>query len=325
MNKKLITAGMNYYFSLCKKAPTFANIFYTRRCNLKCDFCNVYQKVSNKELTLEEWKECSDSLYDLGNRYISIVGGEPLLRKDVTKFIKHISKKNIITSLVTNAILLDEKKINELIDAGLLNIGISTQSLIPNKKEKGQNKELFNLLLKYKKDIEITALTTITNKNYREVPEIARFIIKKGFRFAPNIVASGENFWFRNFCPELQFHTKEEQEGLKKTINKLIEIKKQTNKITYSEYYLKSLHKYAINPNFKWNCKAGKDYIAINEDGCVMFCQDLKPTNIFYKDLKKHYPLKQKLCKNCVWPCYYDESYKKSHKLKFLKDAICAV
>ena len=329
MNKKLILSASQYGISLLKAkikpTITFTNLFYTRRCNLSCSYCTAYKKASKKELSLKEWKDCSDILYKLGNRSISMVGGEPLIREDVIEFIKYISKKKIISSLITNAILLNNNKIKELEKAGLINLGISTQSLIPNKKEKCQNPELFDLLIKHKKNLEASALTTITNKNYKEVPEIAKFVIKKGLRFAPNMITSGKNFWFRNYCPELQFTTKEQKEGLKKTIKELIKIKKETKKIIYSEHYLKSLYLYAINPDFKWYCDAGKNYLSINDDGYVMYCQDLEPTKINYKDLDKYYPLKQNNCKNCVWPCYYDESYRIKHPIKFFKENLSEI
>ena len=49
-----------------------------------------------------------------------------------------------------------------------------------------------------------------------------------------------------------------------------------------------------------------------------MQCQDLAPTKIHYRELKQNYPLKKPDCNNCMWPCYYEETYKRKHFLKYV-------
>lgn len=316
MNPKLAKAGMNYLSSILKSKfkpiPLFVNLFYTRRCNLRCDFCSTIKRPAKVELTLDEWKECSDILYDLGNRYISITGGEPLVRKDLPDFIKHLSKKSRLHSIVTNGTLLTEDKLKELAEAGLMHLGLSTQSLTQG--IKSQKKEFFDLLLEYKKkyNFEISALITLTNENFKEVPEIVNYLATKGINVAPNIVTSGQGeWWFRNYCPDLLFDPFDLRE-LKQVIHTLTKSKN----ITYSKKYLNDLYNYAKG-NFSWNCEAGSYYFSINDDGFIMPCQDLAPTNIFYKDLKQNYPFTKPNCNDCIWPCYYEETYKRKHLLNY--------
>jgi radical SAM protein with 4Fe4S-binding SPASM domain len=45
--------------------------------------------------------------------------GEPLIAKDLTKMIRYASDRGVTTHVSTNAVLLDEKMCNDLIDAGL--------------------------------------------------------------------------------------------------------------------------------------------------------------------------------------------------------------
>ena len=325
MNYRISRAGIAYVSSIFKSkfkpVPLFANLFITRRCNLKCSFCGVIKHQSPKELSLEEWKECSDILYSMGNRLISITGGEPLLRPDIADFIKHLSKKPVLSSMITNGTLLTEDKLKEIAKAGIMNIGLSTQSLIPDSQIKAQRTELFDLLLEYKKKygIEISALITITNENYKEVPQMAKYLSDHGIRISPNMVTSGkEDFWrFRNDASHLLFDNKTLPE-LIKTIKYLIALKRK-GKITYSEDYLWKLIQQSRG-DYWWPCEAGKSYLSINSDGKVMVCQDLPPTNIHYRDLNKNYPLKTPSCSGCLWPCYYEEHYKKNNTLKYMRD-----
>ncbi|MCK4669659.1 MAG: radical SAM protein [Nanoarchaeota archaeon] len=327
MRYSIARAGVSYVTSILKTkikpVPISANLFYTRLCNLKCDYCGVIKKMPNKELSLEEWKECSDVLYSLGNRFISITGGEPLIRRDLPDFIKYLSKKPRLISLVTNGTLLTEEKLKEIAKAGVMSIGLSTQSFIPGAHVKSQRTELFDLLLEYQKKykFEISALITITKKNYKEVPHIVKYLSSLGVRISPNMVTSGKEdyWWFRGNCSHLQFDTKS-LPGLIKVIKYLVALKRK-GKITYSEDYLWKLIQQSRG-DYWWPCEVGKTYLSINSDGKIMPCQDLPPSNIHYRDLKKHYPLKAPQCSGCLWPCYYDEQFKKDHFFKYIRELI---
>lgn len=319
MNKNIVVGGANYFGSLIKArirpTPLFVNLFYTRRCNLRCSFCSAIKHHAKKELTLKEWKECADILYEMGNRYISISGGEPLLRDDLTDFIHHLSKKSRLHSVVTNGTLLTENKLKELSQAGLMHLGLSTQSLMPGKHVKSQNTDLFDLILKYKNryHFELSALVTITKDNVEEVPNIVEYLASKKINVAPNIVTSGKgNWWFRSNCPELLFD-KSTMPKLKKTIKKI----KTAKNILYSSQYLDSLVSYASGDR-PLKCEAGKYYLSINDDGFVMPCQDLPPSAIHYRNLQTNYPLPNPKCDGCMWPCYYEENHNRTHPLDFL-------
>ncbi|KKT74725.1 MAG: Radical SAM domain protein [Microgenomates group bacterium GW2011_GWA2_44_7] len=227
MNTKIIKGGLSYFNSLIQSKhrpiPLYVNIFYTRRCNLRCDFCAAIKNPAKTGLTLDQWKECSDILFSLGNRFISITGGEPIIRRDLPAFINYLSKKSRLHSVISNGRLLNEDRLRELAEAGLMHLGVSTQSLIPGKHVKSQNRELFEMILKYKKKyrFEVSALITLTSDNVEEVPDIVRFLGQKGINVAPNIVTSGQgSWWFRNYCPTLQFN-KTNFHKLKKTIDYL--------------------------------------------------------------------------------------------------------
>lgn len=319
MNSQLLRGGLSYTTSLIKSkfkpVPLFANLFITRRCNLRCSFCSAIKRPARKELTLGEWKKCADVLYDLGNRYISITGGEPLVRDDLPEFVKYLSQKPRLHSVVTNGTMLTEKRLKKLAKAGLMHLGLSTQSLIPGKHVKSQNKDLIDLILKYKKKyrFEVSALVTITNDNVEEVPGIVNYLGQRGINVGPNLVTSGKgDWWFRSYCPELQFK-KADLKKLKITINEL----SKSKNILYSKNYLKDLYNYARGQK-PINCQAGSLYLSINDDGYVMPCQDFPPAGIHFTKLKEKYPLAKPKCNDCMWPCYYEENYKRDHLQDFL-------
>lgn len=87
-----------------KRIPLYVGLFITQRCNLKCVYCfpNSPNRQREKEFSKEEIFRIVDELYDLGTRYITILGGEPLIREDFGEIVDYIAKKRIIVETGTN-------------------------------------------------------------------------------------------------------------------------------------------------------------------------------------------------------------------------------
>lgn len=93
-----------------QRLPIFVNIMVTNRCNLKCVYCIVRcNKLDTRDIPISALFKMIDELYQIGARYISIQGGEPLLRDDIGDIIEYINRKGMITELITNGLLLKEK------------------------------------------------------------------------------------------------------------------------------------------------------------------------------------------------------------------------
>ena len=112
----------------------YIRVSITSRCNFRCLYCmpNTPFDYEPKEniLSYEELFEMLRLSIDAGIKKIRITGGEPLIRKDVEKFIYMLSSynSNLDLALTTNAYYLKEKA-KILKDAGLKRVNISLDSL----------------------------------------------------------------------------------------------------------------------------------------------------------------------------------------------------
>ena len=112
----------------------YLRISVTERCNFRCQYCMPEKPFSwapkENVLSFEELFLFVKVAIDEGVTKIRLTGGEPLLRKDLDKFIKMISdyKPDIDLALTTNAYLLPEAA-QALKDAGLKRLNISLDSL----------------------------------------------------------------------------------------------------------------------------------------------------------------------------------------------------
>ncbi len=118
----------------------YLRVSVTDRCNLNCDYCRIDGEIllpNNKDLlTLEETGRLIRIFTGLGVERIRLTGGEPLLRKNITKLITEIGSLPHLKelSLSTNALLLQRyaqrsKKLLE--SAGSIYLStLSTQKLL---------------------------------------------------------------------------------------------------------------------------------------------------------------------------------------------------
>lgn len=93
----------------------YVNWAITSNCNLDCLHCRGMKK---EELSNEDAKKVIDDIAELGPEWVTIDGGEPLLREDLFDLLKYASKRMKVY-LVSNGTLLEEDHIEKLADLGV--------------------------------------------------------------------------------------------------------------------------------------------------------------------------------------------------------------
>ncbi|MCC9166702.1 radical SAM protein [Pontibacter harenae] len=86
------------------KKPVLCNYYVTYRCNAKCSFCDIWEKPS-PYITLEDVEQNLHDLKRLGVQVIDFTGGEPLLHRQIDKFLQLAHDMGFITTLTTNGML----------------------------------------------------------------------------------------------------------------------------------------------------------------------------------------------------------------------------
>lgn len=101
----------------------------THRCPLQCPYCSnpIRLDVGRGELSTAEWQGVLTEAAALGVLQVHFSGGEPAARRDLADLIRHAVAAGLYTNLITSAVPLDEKRVNELSDSGLDHVQISFQ------------------------------------------------------------------------------------------------------------------------------------------------------------------------------------------------------
>jgi MoaA/NifB/PqqE/SkfB family radical SAM enzyme len=114
-----------------RKSLLEAQVIVTRRCNLSCGYCTEYDNHSS-DVPFAVLRERIDALHRLGVVQIALLGGEPLLHRDIHGIVACANRRSQ-TSITTNGFLLREEMIRRLNDAGLDHMQISIDTLRPRR------------------------------------------------------------------------------------------------------------------------------------------------------------------------------------------------
>jgi MoaA/NifB/PqqE/SkfB family radical SAM enzyme len=102
--------GLRYAASLVSFAvdgvprPFSAAFNVTDRCNLRCEYCN-FSSFAGPELDVPNIAVLFDRLHRMGVRRLGIVGGEPLVRKDIGEILRLARQRGFFISVSTNLTL----------------------------------------------------------------------------------------------------------------------------------------------------------------------------------------------------------------------------
>jgi len=175
--------------------PLHLNFELIKGCNLQCEFCPCnsfsYRKEQKSRQKIEFKKYCEIIDEGIKNNLYSVeLNGinEPLLQKDIYRFIRYASQAGILViSLHTNAMLLTKERAEELIDNGLTSIIFSidanTKKTYEEIRKKGKYEIMLNNIINFlevKKSKKVTLpsvrVSFVKNKiNYKEWIDFKKF------------------------------------------------------------------------------------------------------------------------------------------------------
>ncbi|MGA1868091.1 MAG: radical SAM protein [bacterium] len=170
---------LHYYYKtkiLGKRYPLLAGYKITHKCNLKCGHCPFW-KENRPQLTFSEIKTLFKKLHTLGIRILLMEGGEPFLWKDGQYTLQDVvneGKKYFYSvGVTTNGTLPLE------LESSTLWVSIDGLEETHNRI---RNNNIFKTVLQHIEKSthpHLFANTTISRVNYKEIPDLIRFLADK--------------------------------------------------------------------------------------------------------------------------------------------------
>jgi pyrroloquinoline quinone biosynthesis protein E len=79
------------------------------------------------EIETADWKRVLNEAAELGVVHVHFSGGEPTARKDICDLVAHANQADLYTNLITSGVLMNEGRLDALIEAGLDHLQLSIQ------------------------------------------------------------------------------------------------------------------------------------------------------------------------------------------------------
>jgi len=236
------------------RAPLMANLIITNRCNLECFYC--YVDVFNPDrqhLNLQEKRvinrdnliELVDTLYDRGCRLIVLLGGEPLMFKEIGEIIRHIKSKKMVCEIITNGYLA-ERYLDELAlcDSVCVSLDGEKEGNDLNRGEGSFQKAVDAILLLLKHNIPVRVKAVLTHNNKNSLEFLSSFAKEKGVLLTVSVAATYD---------DRDYHQKDkwlEEYSKKHFLNDMLNRKKEGVPIGYSTAALDYMKSWPYDEDF---------------------------------------------------------------------------
>lgn len=252
------------------------SIYITYNCNLRCSFCYVKEKLSDKRKDVSDKKINQIVKYIASNKkkgdWVVFFGGEPLLApRAMQQIIKKLQKANIRFAMYTNGLLLDKipKEILKKIDVILVSADGDKKT-----QEKHRGKGTYYRVIR-----NIDLVKTKTNALF-----IGRMTVDEKtnlYKSAINLLEHTDGLhWQIVSKPSFNYlnkFIKSYKAGLQKLFNYWLDNFKKGNNlniIPFQAIVSSLVFSYPKNKR-PFRCGAGKNVQVIDADGKIYWCDEL--------------------------------------------------
>ena len=302
-----------------------ASIYPTHHCNLRCTYCSS-PYLKTPELTTDQWLAVVDELADLGCRRVTILGGEPLLRRDVPDLIARVRARGMSCVLTSNGVL-----VTRLVDRlRLLNTLVLSLDAVGPANDDVRGAGVFEavkdaIAAARGADIPVKINAVLSAKTAPMLDELLAFVEQHDLYLTLNIMRSGDpNRWHNADS------IKAEDDEIRETLERIARLTRTNPRILFSETTFRyaarwddySRDRYeadelpADDPLLRDGpqCQAGRYYMTINPDGtvypCVMTVGSIPGGNVVTDGVEAAWrQLHGHRCVACYSPCLVENNY----------------
>lgn len=268
------------------KRPLSVSLEVTKRCNARCDFCD-YWKISDRD----ELTDFTDVVRRFDPLVVVFTGGEPMLRRDLVSIVK--SCKDVpgfrYLTLLTHGGFLNEKKINDLVEAGTNQINISM-----NYPDKRQDTErgipgLFEKLERTVPKMVKEGMSCFTFASMLMVDNMheAEPLIQLAHAWGINIAFSGYNDMKNG--NQSHFVAPEKMSEFRAVCQRIKQLKRELGNVMTSDYFFDTLPDFYEKRDLP-GCQAGKIMIHVTPTGMVQPCAELDAVSHYSDFSTAEYP-----------------------------------
>jgi MoaA/NifB/PqqE/SkfB family radical SAM enzyme len=291
----------------------------TNRCNLRCAYCYAdYPHRPAPDLPTDQIIRMIDELRSVGTRRFNLVGGEPLIRKDIAKIVGYIKDKGLECAMTTNGYFVPKRlEVVKKLDLLCVSLDGRGEEHDRCRGDGSHARAMEAIQLAVENGVPLQVACVLTTFNLHSIEHLLELGRRLGFAvgFSTLISTAGSDPTDRPaYLPT--------DEQYREALERILGYKKQGHPVLFSR---KSLE-YALHwkcgyghdkimgrePDFKHiRCNAGRYFAIVDANGdlypCPAMVDVFKPLNILKDGVVPalehagRHP-----CKTCHIPCMND-------------------
>ncbi len=165
------------------KHPLAVTLCLTNRCNFRCVYCHM-PETRRQELSTEEWLSAIDQFRAGGMIRCSLMGGEPLIRRDVGEIIQHLVDRGVHSAMNTNGWLVEDR-LEDVAKLNLVCVGLDGPKEIHDaqrKREGSFERAVRAIELLLGRGVEVVTMSPVTPRSIDHVDDMVAMAKEMGFR-----------------------------------------------------------------------------------------------------------------------------------------------
>lgn len=261
------------------RRPLTVSLEVTKRCNARCDFCDYWKITDRDEIT-----DFTGVVRRFDPLVVVFTGGEPMLRRDlvpIVRSIKELPGYRYLT-LLTHGGFLSDKKVHDLVAAGINQINISMN--FPDERQ-DRERGIPGLFARLESTVprlvkegvhcfSFGAMLMVDNMHAAEP------LIRLAHKWGINIAFSGYND-LKNGNQE-HFVSPAQMAEFRRVCQRIKQLKRELGNVLTSDYFFDTLPTFYERRDIP-GCRAGKIMIHVSPQGMVQPCAEL-PAVSHYTD-----------------------------------------
>ncbi|MFC1787425.1 radical SAM protein [Halobacteriota archaeon] len=246
-----------------KKGPLILSHGINSECNLRCKFC-IYWGEKLKEMEKEEIFRLLDEASSLGVLIYNVWTAEPLMRKDFPEFLEHAKSLGMMTFMVTNGVLLEER-VDELSSLDYLSVSVDGTKSYEKLRGTDLGKVLDGINAAIKNGIPTVINCVLNGSNLDEIEDLIHIVEDLGIWISFEPLYEYEDI-SQDVWEEIGIRNPEKY---RKTVDKIIELKREGSPVLNSYTYLTMIRDHY--PDF--HCHVNDLILHVSSNGQVENCR----------------------------------------------------
>lgn len=196
---KLVSIPLSDALDRTPPGPILGGLILTYHCNNACQMCEFpqratrFHKAGRRQLSTERYRELIGEFAQLGTTGLSLIGGEPTLRRDLNELLVEIKRLGMIANITTNANrLANEDTARKLLEThvDLINVSIDGADAATHDRVRGAPgsfeklskgiRQLARLRDRISPSTRIASVTVLSSANIGQAEDIARLALALG-------------------------------------------------------------------------------------------------------------------------------------------------